>query len=192
MPTGSEASIGTEPVAGGRTDRTTPAIRPGSGTQAAVCINAMESAIPFLPAEAFENLLVISPHSPSRVEDFLVDRDVDPTRVGMVPVSASPTPYDGPVWTTSPVAPSDLTGLNIRYERAMRHVASGRGWLLVDNLQLLFMYASQKRVLSLLDQLARRARGREVTGAFSFARETVGDDTFGTLAGVFDELYDAR
>lgn len=52
--------------------------------------------------------------------------------------------YDGPLWTTDAVAPSGLTGLSMRYCEAIRHVEPEEGWVLIDNAQVLLMYADDE------------------------------------------------
>lgn len=162
------------------------------GEQTLVSVGTMSSVVGDLPEEAFENLLVVSPSPPSRIERVIQDAGGDPNRCGHVPVTGSPVTYDGPLWTTKPVAPSDLTGISIRYSTAMKHVASGSGWFCLDGLQLLLMYADRDRVSSFVSELAHRTRGREVTGVYGIASDTVDDETYELLRPAFDATVDRR
>lgn len=152
-----------------------------AGVQSLLPIPTMSTGITELPQEACRNLLIVSPWAPSRVEDALRERGVSLEGCGLIPISSSPVRYDGPLWTTDPVAPSDLTGLSIRYSQAMRHVEPGAGWVLIDNAQVLLMYAETKRVCRLLDRLTAQAKERNVTGVLAVDREAVQADTLSKL-----------
>lgn len=162
------------------------------GEQTLVSIDTMSSVVRELPPSAFENLLVASPASPSKVERAIDAAGGDPGRCGHIPITGSPVSYDGELWTTKSVSPSDLTGISMRYSKAMRHVASGTGWFCFDNLQLLLMYAERDRVTAFISELTGRTRQREVTGVYGIARETVDDETYESLRGQFDGVVDGR
>lgn len=163
-----------------------------TGEQTLVSVDTMSSVVGDLPEEAYENLLVISSSPPSRIERAIRDAGGDPNKCGHVPVTGSPVTYEGPLWTTEPVAPSDLTGISIRYSTAMKHVSSGSGWFCLDGLQLLLMYADRDRVSSFVSELARRTRGRDVTGVYGIASDTVDDETYDLLRPAFDASVDHR
>ncbi len=152
-----------------------------SGRQALVTVPSMSTGLTELPERGFENLLVVSPWSPARVESALRDRGVPVGNCGLIPLNGSPVRYDGPLWTTEAVSPADLTGLSMRYCEAMRHVEPGEGWVLIDNVQVLLMYADAERVVRLLDRLTRQARERDVTGAVTVDRSAVESRTLATL-----------
>lgn len=162
------------------------------GRQTLVSVGSMASAIESLPPSAFENLLVVSSNAPSRVEKSIERQGGDPSRCGLVPLTGSAPSYEGPLWTTSPVRPSDLTGLSMRYSRAMEHVESGRGWFCFDGVQLLLMYAGADDVHRLLTEMASATRAREVVGVYGLAREAVTSETYDRLVSIFDESADRR
>ncbi|MFB6221153.1 MAG: hypothetical protein ABEH90_06905 [Halolamina sp.] len=157
-----------------------------AGAQLLLPLPSMSTGIAELPAEACRNLLIVSPWAPSQVESALRERGVALNGCGLIPVSSSPVRYDGPLWTTDPVAPSDLTGLSIRYSQAMRHVEPDAGWVLIDNAQVLLMYAEARRVCRLLDQLTAQAKERDVTGVVAVDREAVQDGTLSKLQATVD------
>jgi hypothetical protein len=152
-----------------------------AGRQALLTIPSMSTGLAELPERGCENLLVVSPWSPGRVESALRDRGVPVGNCGLIPVNGSPVRYDGPLWTTEAVSPADLTGLSMRYCEAMRHVEPGDGWVLIDNVQVLLMYVDAERVVRLLDRLTRQARERDVTGVVAVDRSAVETRTLATL-----------
>lgn len=160
------------------------------GTQSLLSMPTMDSALRHLPETAYENLLVVSPWAPSRVESVLRDQGVPLRCCGLVPVSGSTLRYDGGLWTTPRVAPSDLTGLSIRFSQAMRHVEPGDGWVLIDNVQVLLMYAESRRVIQLLDRLSSQARKRHVAGVVSVDRDAVRPQTRASLGSLFDTVVE--
>jgi hypothetical protein len=156
------------------------------GEQVLVSVPSMGSPLSALPPAAFENLLVVSAtNPPERVESLVRERGGDPQKVGVVPVTGSPSEYDGPLWTTDPVDPSDLTGISIRLSKAMEYVMRG-GWVVVDNVNVLLMYGSEERVFRLFDSVVSSARAKEACGAYCTVRGAVTDDTYAR----FRELCD--
>jgi hypothetical protein len=152
------------------------------GSQALVLIPSLQSPLELLPAEAFDNLLVVSTtRSPKQVEQLVREAGGDPNTVGVVPVSGSSTDYDGPCWTTSAVHPNDLTGIYDRFERGLEHVKPGEGWVVVDNVNVLLMYAQRTSVLNFLDSIATGARRRNAAGVFAMVRDAVTDETHGRV-----------
>jgi hypothetical protein len=169
----------------------TGTIQREAGIQSLLPLPSMSTGISELPAEACQNLLIVSPWAPSRVENALRERGVSLSGCGLIPISSSPVRYDGPLWTTDPVAPSDLTGLSIRYSQAMRHVEPGEGWVLIDNAQVLLMYAETKRVCRLLDRLTAQAKERNVNGVLAVDHEAVQDGTLSKLQTTVDRRIDS-
>ncbi|WP_158056893.1 DUF7504 family protein [Halorussus halophilus] len=156
------------------------------GEQALVSVPSMQSPLSALPAEAFDNLLVVSATtSPKKVEQLVVRRGGNPATVGVIPVTGSPSEYDGPLWTTDPVDPSDLTGISIRLSEALQYVTK-EGWVVFDNVNVLLMYAAEKSVYRLLDSVISTVRGKKARGAYCLVRDAVTDETYAQLSGLCD------
>lgn len=163
-----------------------PALSLDPGEQALVSVPSMGTPLTYLPDDAFDNLLVVSATaSPSKVEAVVERRGGDPSAVGVIPVTGSPGEYDGPLWTTDPVDPSDLTGISMRLSTALNYVLSG-GWVVFDNVNVLLMYGREEQVYRLLDSVSDGVRERDARGAFCTVREAVTDETYDRLAGLFD------
>jgi hypothetical protein len=154
------------------------------GAQTLLTMPSMSTGVSELPEAGCANLLVVSPWAPERVESALRDRGVPVGNCGLIPVTGSPVRYDGPLWTTERVAPTDLTGLSMRYCEAMRHVEPGEGWVLIDNAQVLLMYADHEKVDRLLRRLTGQARERDVTGVLAVDRSAVETRTLARLSDV--------
>lgn len=168
----------------GTTDPPTLSLDPGE--QALVSVPSMGSPLAALPTDAFENLLVVSATaSPEKVESVVERRGGNPETVGVVPVTGSPGAYDGPMWTADPVDPSDLTGISIRISTAMEYVSPG-GWVVFDNVNVLLMYGRAEQVYRFLDSVAASTRDRDARGAYSTVREAITDETYASLADLFD------
>ncbi|WP_435178325.1 DUF7504 family protein [Halorussus sp. AFM4] len=156
------------------------------GEQALVSVPSMGSPLALLPDRAFENLLVVSATAaPGRIESLVERRGGDPRTVGVVPVTGSPDEYDGPLWTTDPVDPSDLTGISIRVSKALEYVSRG-GWVVVDNVNVLLMYGREDQVFRLLDSVASSTRERAACGAHCTVRDAVTDETYARLLERYD------
>ncbi|NHN58764.1 MULTISPECIES: hypothetical protein [Halorussus] len=156
------------------------------GEQALVSVPSMGSPLDLLPDAAFENLLVLSATaSPEKIESLVERRGGDPRKVGVVPVTGSPGEYDGPLWTTDPVDPSDLTGISIRVSNALEYVSRG-GWVVVDNVNVLLMYGREDQVFRLLNSVVSTAREREACGAYCTVRDAVTDETYARLRDCCD------
>ncbi len=143
------------------------------------------SSVEHLPAEAYENLLVVTVDSPDTVEDAVRAGGGDPANVGIVPVSASQVRYDGPCWTADRVSPSDLTGISIQFSRGEQYLRDGSGWVVVDGLGTLLMYAEETKLYRLLSHLLTRSRERDlrhVTGATA----SVSEETMARFRGLHD------
>lgn len=177
----------TEPGADGDAIRTAP------GEQTLALVESMATPIDGLPREAFENLLVVSAaRPPGRVEAAVRRADADPATVGVVPVSGSPVDYDGPLWTASVVSPTDLTGIEMRFTDAMRHVKPDEGWVLFDNVNVLLMYAQSSNVYRLVSSLTGQARERGAHGVFALVRDAVSEETHSQFRSLFDAEVDRR
>jgi hypothetical protein len=143
------------------------------------------SPVEHLPAEAYENLLVVTVDSPGAVEEAVRAGGGDPANVGIVPVSASQLRYDGPCWTADRVSPSDLTGISIQFSRGERYLREGAGWVVVDGLGTMLMYAEETKLYRLLSHLVSRSRERRlrhVTGATA----SVSEETMARFRGLHD------
>lgn len=160
------------------------------GSQVLLTMPSMSTGLQELPDAAAENLLVVSPWAPERVESALRDSDVPVRNCGMIPLDAGPVNYDGPLWTTDAVAPAGLTGLSMRYCEAMRHVEPGHGWVLLDNVQVLLMYAETKRVVRLLRRLIGQANERDVTVVLAVDRAAVEMTTLAQLNSLTTEVIE--
>lgn len=148
------------------------------GRQAIAPVPADADPLSALPPPAYRNLLVISTRqAPGRIERTLRQSGHDPSNVGVIPVSATPSEYDGPLWTTDPVRPSDLTGIAIRTSEAVKHLQPGRGWVLLDALTLLLMYADAPRVHRFTNALMRNLASNDVRGIYCLCPDAVEDRT---------------
>lgn len=162
------------------------------GTQLLASFSGMQSPLAELPPGALDNLLIVSTKSPSTVEGRLRDIGADPTRAGLIPLGAESYDYDGPLWCADALKPNDLTGISIAFTQALQHVVPGAGWVLVEDLNVLLMYASETRICRLLSHLSSRARDRNVTGVYGVAREAIDDATYSNLRQSLDAEVDLR
>lgn len=142
-----------------------------------------------LPPNAFDNLLVVSTAlSPATIEQRLEANGHDPSSVGVVPITATEFRYDGPLWVSRRVAPSDLTGISIEVSRGFSHLEPARGWLTFDSISTLLMYADEERVYRLLAWLASNGRQSDIRGVFVLARTMLSDRTYNRLEGLWDTV----
>ena len=160
------------------------------GEQVLLVTGSMGDPLEHLPDEAFGNVLLLSVRSPVRLERAIVERGLDPASVGVVPVSGSPVEYDGPMWVTDPVAPNDLTGISMAFARGMRYVADGEGWVAVDNLGTLLMYASAERLYRLMSHVVGQCRERRVRGVYAISGASVSEQTVARFRGLCDRVED--
>ncbi|RXK49037.1 DUF7504 family protein [Halorientalis pallida] len=158
------------------------------GTQLLAALSSMESALSVPPAGAFDNLLLVSPNSPRQVEAELRDRGVDVSNVGLIPISGSEHGYEGPLWTTDTISPSDLTGLSMAFTRSLQHLTRGHGWVLFENLNVLLLYADEQQVYRLVDHLIQKTRARDVSAAYAVVEGAIGERTFARLRNRFDTV----
>lgn len=144
-----------------------------------------------LPADALENMLVLSVgRGPEQVERALAARGADPRKVGVVPISGSEVRYDGAMWTSNRVSPMDFTGISIEFTRGFGHLEPGKGVVLVDSASILMMYADVNRVYRLLDSIASSCRERNMAGVYVVDGEAVTADTMNRLIGLFDRVVE--
>ena len=163
----------------------------GAGRQALLRMPSLRSPLAVLPASAFENLLVVSAtRPPGAVERLVRERGGDPERVGVVPVSGSPVDYDGPMWTSDAVTPADLSGISDRVSDATRYVKPGQGWIVLDNANVLLMYADRAGVEGLVRAVLARARRRDARGVCSVVPDALADGTYRSLVEPFDTTVD--
>lgn len=164
-----------------------------SGEQHLVLTSSMSSLVDSLPDEAFDNLLLISVgQHPDKIERAIRRRGHDPASVGVVPVNGSSFVYDGPMWTADRINPTDLTGISIAFSQALGYVKPGRGWVCLDSISTLLMYAGDRRLRRLVASLADRTRDQNARGAYALVRDSVSDDTYADFRALFDGEADAR
>lgn len=105
--------------------------------------------------------------------------------MGVVPLSNSTVDYEGPLWTSRRVSPTDLTGISIECSRGGQYLRRGEGWFVRDNIHTLLMYSDDGRVYRLLDALRKSFSDRDVRGIYAIVRATVGDE-YGRYRSLFD------
>lgn len=157
--------------------------------EVALCVQPSgDRVVDVLPAEAFENLLLVTTDGNlKKLERTVEARGGDPRRVGVVPVTGTEVNYDGPLWVTDRVSPSDLTGVSIQFSKAFQHVEPGEGWVAVDSLGVLSMYVSSERLFRLLDTLVGATRGRNARTVLATAEGVLGDQAMTQFRGLADE-----
>jgi hypothetical protein len=168
-------------------ERTALDVEPGE--QVLISLGGEKFDYGHLPETAFENLLVLSVgRNPRQIERALDSLGVDPRPIGVVPVTGSSITYDGPMWTSNRVSPMDLTGISIEFTRGFEHLHEGRGWVLVDSVSILLMYAEVDRLYRLLDSMVSACRQKEVRGVFVVDADAVAPDTMNRLRSLFDRV----
>lgn len=167
-------------------------LRVDAGTQLLVSVSSMQQPFSLLPTGTAGNLLVVSSQAPATVEQALRDRGIDPATAGLIPISGSEIEYDGPLWTSAPVVPDDLTGLSMRFTRALDALEPGHGWVLFDSLNALAMYAREDRVCRCFDHLVEKARERELRGVYTIVADALDDETTRSFERSVDRTIDRR
>jgi len=163
------------------------------GTQTLVRTPANASPLSALPERAYDNLLVVAARDhPRKVAHRLERGGRDPADVGVVPVTPTADEYDGDLWTTDPVQPADLTGIGMRFSDAVRHLEPGRGWVLVDALGVLLMYADDSRVSRFFQTLTNRVRARDLRGVYGVSADAVPTEAYERLRSLCDGECDLR
>jgi hypothetical protein len=163
-----------------------------TGEQSICSVGPMEDPLGYLPSGAFESLVVVSTRGdPNRVEEKVADAGGDPSNVFVVPVTGSAVRYDGPLQVARRTAPSDMTGVGVRFTEALNRV-EGPAWVLVDNLNVFLMYSEEKRVYRFTDSLTGKARNADARGLYCTVRDAVSDDTYARFRPLFDAEIDLR
>ncbi len=150
----------------------------------------MGSPSGYLPASASRNIVVVSSKPSATVADRLASAGVELDAAAHIPISGAETAYDGPMWSCDPLVPDDLTGLSMRLSRAFKSM--GRGYLLMENLNIFLMYASEDRVVRFLDHLTGLAGDYGITGIYTLDRDSVAAETYDRLRLPFDAELDRR
>lgn len=175
-------------------------VRPGggkqlaieAGTQAIATARSMQSPIPELPPSAYNDLLVVSSADPVDVESKLDLAGADLQNVGQIPISGAEIEYDGPMKTCDPIVPDDLTGLSMRLSQILESLGSRQGWLLIDNLNVFLLYASDDRVVRFLDHTMRSVAENDVHGIYTLVRDALDDQVYARLEQSSDVVVDLR
>lgn len=156
--------------------------------EVALCVHSSGTrVVDSLPESAFENALVLTTDGDlERLERAVERRGGDPRRVGVVPITGSDVTYDGPLWTTPRVSPSDLTGVSIQFSEGFDHVRPDEGWVVVDSLGVLAMYVDQQRLFRLVDSIANAARGRDARCVLATAEGVLGERALTQFRGLAD------
>lgn len=165
----------------------TPPVDPEAGEQILAVVDPLSDTLAPLPDSAFENLLVIAVDAaPRDVEKAVRARNLDPAKVGVVPVRGDSAGYEGPLWTADQVTPNDLTGLSIQTSRGMEYLEPERGWLVLSGLGVLVVYAGADRVRRFVHQLAGIAKEKSVRGTFMLGEDSVDEEVQAALDSVLD------
>ncbi|MFC4553066.1 MULTISPECIES: DUF835 domain-containing protein [Halorussus] len=157
------------------------------GVQSLVRTPSGADPLSALPERAYDNLLVVATRDhPNKIEHRLERAGLDGAGVGVVPAIPAATEYRGDLWTTDPVRPDDLTGIGMRFSDAVRHVEEDAGWVFVDSLGVLLMYADDDRVCRFFQTLVGRVRARGARGVYCVDPAAVADETYERLRGLCD------
>lgn len=169
-----------------------PYLRLEAGVQALVAHDSLHPSVSVLPPSAYQNLLVVSPKSPTAVERLLEDVGADVSNVGHLPLASTSHGYSGSMWAASATDPSDLTGLSMRYTRALRALDATRSWVLFDDFNTLIPYNEADRVVRFLTHLSQVTRKGAHRGVYTVVRDAMGDQTYSRLRNVLDAEHDLR
>ncbi|MFB6189855.1 MAG: hypothetical protein ABEI57_08215 [Halapricum sp.] len=167
-------------------------LRLDADTQALVAHDSLHPSLSLLPAAAYQQLLIVSPRPPSAIERLVRESGGDLSAVGHLPLAATDHGYDGPLWTTDSIDPSDLTGLSMQYNRALAPLDAGHGWVLFDDFNTLLLYTTAERVVRFFDHLTQRTRTAGVRGVFTVVRDAMDDQTYASLQRFVDTEVDLR
>lgn len=167
-------------------------LRIDSGTQVLVSTGSMQRPLSLLPATPTGNVLVVSSTAPATIERRLRDRGIDLSSVGVVPVTGSDIEYDGPLWVSEPVVPDDLTGLSMRVTSALDALQQGRGWVLVDCLNALAMYADPDRVCRCFEHLTTTVGERALRGVYTVTSDALDEAAYNSFKRSVDRTLDSR
>ena len=159
------------------------------GTQALAPVEADAEPLLGLPPPAYRNLLIITTrHAPGRVESLLQRAGHDLDGIGIVPVTATSIDYDGPLPTAESVRPADLTGIGIQVSEVASHFEGG--WVLLDSLTLLLMYAEASRVHRFTSTLMGNLTARNTRGVYCLCPNAADDATVEQFRSLFDTELD--
>lgn len=162
------------------------------GSQSICPVDAMDDPLRYLPSEAFDSLIVVSTRGdPESVEESVREAGGDPSDVLVIPVSGSAARYDGPLRVADRVAPSDMTGVGVRYTEGLR-ILDGETWTVVDNFNVFLMYTGERKVYRFLDSLTDKSRQSGARGIYCTVRDAIGDMTYAKFCQLFDEEIDLR
>ncbi|QLG26719.1 hypothetical protein HUG10_03800 [Halorarum halophilum] len=163
------------------------------GEQALFAKGTMGPPLADLPDEAFWNTLIVTTGSrPNRIQTAVEERGLDPRRIGVVPITANDVDYDGPLWVSKRVAPSDLTGISVEVSRGFQYLDAGTGWLVFDSISTLLMYSEERRVYKLTNWLIANARDNDVRGVYALLRDVVAPQTFNRFRSLCDVVIEAE
>lgn len=157
------------------------------GTQLLRTASSMSSPLGLVPSAAYDGLIVVSSKTPSDVARLVTEAGGDPSRVGHIPISGAEISYGGPMWTAKPLVPDDLTGLSMCLSRAFESLSGG--WLLVDNLNVFLLYASEDRVVRFFDHVTGLAADHGITGVYDVVPDAVSAEAYDRLRHSVDEVY---
>ena len=161
------------------------------GTQLLLSVSSMGSPFEHLPADVTGNIIVVSSKPSAAVADRLADRRVDVEAAVHIPISGAEAEYDGPMWTCDPLVPDDLTGLSMRLSKAFEALGHG-GYLLVENLNVFLMYASEERVSRFVDHLTGQAEEQGITGIYTLVGDAMAEAAYEQLRLSVDTELDYR
>jgi hypothetical protein len=106
---------------------------------------------------------------------------------GLDRLAGSTFDYDGPMWTCESLVPDDLTGLSMRLSQAFEALGDCRGWLVVENLNVFLLYASEDRVIRFMDHITALAAEHDINGVYMVSRDAVDEATYDRLRLSVDE-----
>jgi len=167
-------------------------LRLDAGAQALVATDSLRPSFSLLPAAAYQQLLIVSPRSPATIERLVREAGGDISTVGHLVLSATEHDYDGPMWATESIDPSDLTGLSMQYNRALRALEDGHGWVLFDDFNTLLLYTDAERVVRFLGHITQRTRDAGIRSAITVVRDAMDDQTYASLQRAVDTEIDRR
>lgn len=167
-------------------------LRLDAGGQALVAHDSLHPSLSLLPPAAYQQLLIVSPRSPATIERLVDEAGGDVATVGHLPLAATAHEYDGPMWAAESIDPSDLTGLSMRYNRALNALEDGHGWVLFDDFNTLLLYTGAERVVRFLGHITQQTRDAGVRGVFAVVRDAMDDQTYTSLQRAVDTEVDLR
>lgn len=169
------------------TVRESPLAGLGPGGQALTFCPSSASPIASLPEAAFGDLLVVSStRGPRAVEGLLRDRSVDPSTVSLLHVTGVRPNYAGPLRIVGSNDPTDIQALGMRYLAAIEELEPMEGWVVVDNVTVLLMYAAPDPVVKLLRSLTAQASQTAIRGVFAAVPDALAPRTRERIDPFFD------